>query len=598
MLEGLDRLPAARLAVEEGRRRFGVQSPVGMMVIESARRRSTVLLGSQSHTSSPGDGAALAVVDWRTAPLAEIYFGLAEGESWDGPGGSVRLLMKQGLEVREGQVSRVFAPRETLFASGPSRPRRPKRLTVPKGRGGFRSPLDVTLDPAQQRIVDLPRAEPTLILGEAGFGKTTVALRRLEALARLHGPGFRGAAVVPTEGLRRLTARALERRGLGHLEVWTWEGWVRHEAHKAFRLPRRESLNASSRTITLKRHPALTLVLEAFADGRRRATARRDLLHLFGDTAWLARVVEASGGALHVASVAEVAAHTHVQFLQTTERRFADVTDVERLRTVDGAPIDSGTPDEDAETVDVEDYAVLFALEAARAERAGRRPRALARWDALVIDEAQELAPIELELLRRALKPSGSLIVAGDAAQQVDPTTSFVGWDAVMTALGAPRHTRVVLEVGYRCPPEVTALARRVLGGELDLVEAPAIQVLDAPHEAQALVDLIDALRDFSERSPSATVALIARSPELARLWARWLGHALPVHLALDGDFPFGPGLIATCVAEVKGLEFDVVILPDPRGSAWSSTPEARRGLYVGLTRASHQLVLTAPARG
>lgn len=597
MLDGFDRLQAARAAVEEGRRRFGVESPVGMMIIESARRRSTVLLGSRSHAPLAADGQALALIDWRTAPLAEMYFGLSEGDDWDGPGGSVKLLLKQGLEVRGGEVTRVFSPTEILSATGTARPRSSPLLAVPEERLGFRSPLDVTLDSAQQRVVDLPWSEPALVLGEAGFGKTTVALRRLLALARLRGPGFRGAVVVPSEGLRRLTARALERRGLGHVEVWTFDGWARREAHRAFRLPKRESTSASSRTVTLKRHPALRTVLESFVGkgkGKGRGvTGRRDLLRLFGDTAWLRHIVAASGGALHTASVGEVAEHTHIQFLQTTERRFADVTDAERLRTVDGASIDEGTPEEDAESIDVEDYAVLFALEAERARRAKRPPRAMARWDALVIDEAQELALIELELLRRALAPSGALIVAGDAAQQVDPTTAFLGWDAVMAALGAQAHTRSVLEKSYRCPPEVTALARQVLAGAFRPAEAPSIHLVDAPHEAQALVELIELLKHFVEQHPTATLALIARSPELARTWAKLLGHALPVHLALGGDFPFGPGVVSTCVAEVKGLEFDVVILTDPQGHAWTSTPEARRGLYVALTRATHWLVLT-----
>jgi predicted NAD/FAD-dependent oxidoreductase len=51
------------------------------------------------------------VIDWRTGPLAEVYFGLAEGERWEGPGGLVRLVSKVGFTVtRDGQVDRVFSP--------------------------------------------------------------------------------------------------------------------------------------------------------------------------------------------------------------------------------------------------------------------------------------------------------------------------------------------------------------------------------------------------------------------------------------------------------------------------------------------------------
>ena len=39
----------------------------------------------------------------------------------------------------------------------------------------------------------------------------------------------------------------------------------------------------------------------------------------------------------------------------------------------------------------------------------------------MVIDEAQDLAPLELAALGRAVKVEGSVTIAGDAAQQVDP---------------------------------------------------------------------------------------------------------------------------------------------------------------------------------
>jgi DNA helicase IV len=44
----------------------------------------------------------------------------------------------------------------------------------------------------------------------------------------------------------------------------------------------------------------------------------------------------------------------------------------------------------------------------------------------------------------------------------------------------------------------------------------------------------------------------------------------------------------------VKGLEFDHVVLPDVGAGRYAETPEARRALYVAVTRASAQLVLAA----
>jgi len=100
--------------------------------------------------------------------------------------------------------------------------------------------------------------------------------------------------------------------------------------------------------------------------------------------------------------VAEVLEHTHVQFSSTAEQEFAHV-DADRLETLDGRALDDGTPMEDAGTLDTEDYAVLFELDRLRAERAGERPVEPRSYDCLVLDEAQEFAPLELALMGRAL---------------------------------------------------------------------------------------------------------------------------------------------------------------------------------------------------
>src|SRR5260221_14664583 len=97
---------------------------------------------------------------------------------------------------------------------------------------------------------------------------------------------------------------------------------------------------------------------------------------------------------LPVTAAAEVVEHPRVQFTQNTEREYAHV-DEERLVTGDGKAIDEGTPMGDAETVDVEDYAVLFELERLRAQRAKGSPASPSKYHGLLIDEPQELSARE-----------------------------------------------------------------------------------------------------------------------------------------------------------------------------------------------------------
>ena len=170
-----------------------------------------------------------------------------------------------------------------------------------------------------------------------------------------------------------------------------------------------------------------------------------------------------------------------------------------------------------------------------------------------------------------------------------------------MADLHAPDFTETRLATSYRCPPEVTELARHVLdperGSGLAATTGAHVHALCAQNECHLAAWIAEALRALDREDPHASVAVIARTPEAARRWAHALRHSADVRLALDGDFRFDGGRHATCVAEVKGLEFDYVVVPDASPAAYPSEPESRRALYVALTRAVHSVTLGAVGR-
>jgi DNA helicase-2/ATP-dependent DNA helicase PcrA len=57
-----------------------------------------------------------------------------------------------------------------------------------------------------------------------------------------------------------------------------------------------------------------------------------------------------------------------------------------------------------------------------------------------------------------------------------------------------------------------------------------------------------------------------------------------------DQDFSFAPGVEVTDVRQVKGLEFDYVIMVDVNADAYPDDDESRHMFHVGATRAAHQL--------
>jgi superfamily I DNA/RNA helicase len=466
----------------------------------------------------------------------------------------------------------------------------------------------VPLDPVQRRVAELPAGRATLVLGEAGHGKTTVAIHRLAHLARsaqASGNRFRAAVVVPSEGLRGLIERALVRLGVD-VPVLTFDRFARAQARRAFaELPRREGHDAAPAVVRLKRDPALGSALRQIAARApgvidddadappvetKAHAVRGDLQHLFGDRALVAGVVAESKGRLPDHAVAEALEHTRVQFGMTSEQAFAHV-DGKRLKTADRRSLDEGTPEADAGTMDVEDYAVLFELDRLRAARLGLRATRPRAHDCLVLDEAQEMAPIELALLGRSLARGGSLIVAGDADQQLDDRACFDGWGATMRALGAEDHERFVLDVGYRCPPEVVALARSVLADPAPLARG-GVEALAG--EEQLAAWLAGRLEAIVTREPRASAAVIVRSPLVARRLAGRLRAHLPVRLVWGGDFRFAPGVDVTTVDQVRGLEFEHVFVPDASTATYGGDPASRRALYVAITRARKSVTLAS----
>src|SRR5262249_38313621 len=91
-------------------------------------------------------------------------------------------------------------------------------------------------------------------------------------------------------------------------------------------------------------------------------------------------------------------------------------------------------------------------------------------------------------------------------------------------------------------------------------------------------------------------VAVVCRVPSTARRLQVALRQRNLGRLVLDGEFLFRSGVNVTELDQVKGLEFDFVIVPDASPATYPDTPEARHGLYVAVTRTRHQLLLGAVA--
>ncbi len=228
----------------------------------------------------------------------------------------------------------------------------------------------------------------------------------------------------------------------------------------------------------------------------------------------------------------------------------------------------------------------------------------------IVVDEVQDLSPMQLRMLaRRSL--SGSMTVVGDIAQATGPWAP-TGWDDITRHLSPQRTPRLVeLTVSYRTPSEVIAVASRVLA-----VAAPSV----APPRPVRQSGFTPRLVRTTRSGLAAALAEVARQEVAAVAAGRVavLGPAvmLPelVRALVDAGLdpidprdPAGDGLAAGLVVlpadETNGLEFDSVVVVEPSliasvgdepsgESPPVATTRGLRTLYVALTRPTRRLTV------
>jgi DNA helicase-2/ATP-dependent DNA helicase PcrA len=260
-----------------------------------------------------------------------------------------------------------------------------------------------------------------------------------------------------------------------------------------------------------------------------------------------------------------------------------------------------GERDGEGATRDAEDAALLLrAWQRLRGPLPDADGRTL-RLAHLFVDEVQDASPVELRVLLDLAGQGGSVTLAGDVAQRMlddDDARGEFDWGRLLSDLGVPHTTVEPLKVSYRSTAEITDFARRVLGPLAHDVEpiatrsGPPVELFTFASPGEAVAWLGDALKQLAREAPDANVALVTRFPQQADVYFEGLQRAeVPnVRRVAKQDFTWDAGVDVTDVRQTKGLEFDQVVLLDTNASSYPATPQARHALYVGATRAAHQL--------
>ncbi|WP_245802236.1 HelD family protein [Corynebacterium pacaense] len=219
---------------------------------------------------------------------------------------------------------------------------------------------------------------------------------------------------------------------------------------------------------------------------------------------------------------------------------------------------------------DLIDAETLAARQSVRDNRStAERARADHRWafGHVIVDEAQELSPMEWRMVFRR-SPSRWMTLVGDTAQTGSPA-GVDSWSETLEPFVSTRFRHHELTVNYRTPVEIMAVANELLS-RINPEAAPATAIRESGHPVLRLDEHTDAnalAQSYRREDPERTTAVIYSAAR------------------------FTPGDRAFLVEEIKGLEFDHVIVVDPAGII-AESPQGMQDLYVAVTRATQTLTL------
>ncbi|MCB9660492.1 MAG: ATP-binding domain-containing protein [Sandaracinaceae bacterium] len=286
---------------------------------------------------------------------------------------------------------------------------------------------------------------------------------------------------------------------------------------------------------------------------------------------------------------------------------------LDRERDEDAAPQEAsdhdhgidGASEKDTVSLDREDDALLLHAYQQLVGPLRAKKRQALTYEHAFVDEAQDLSPVEMSVVLDTVSGRGgdkSVTFAGDVAQRLHMDNGFTDWRTVLAQLGLSHVEIEPLKLSYRSTAPIIEFATDILGhlrnevtGQATRGGAP-VELFRFGSSGETVGFLSEALRNLVLAEPLASVAVITRYPEQADEYAEGLkrGEVPNLRRIADQDFPFRPGVDVTDVRQVKGLEFDYVVLVECNSTTYPQDDEARHLLHIAATRAAHQLWITA----
>ncbi|MHB1307362.1 MAG: HelD family protein [Limisphaerales bacterium] len=564
------------------------------------------------HSFSNTEAQLPRIHDWR-APLSSLFYDFEIGEAfYDTPGGRTecRLVRKRQYRIEKGAL--VFMLETSLNIHDEVLQRVLSRASDDKMRN-----IVATIQRDQNAIIRNERAQALIIQGAAGSGKTSIALHRIAFLLYKLKDTIRSNEILivsPNKVFANYISQVLPELGEEMIEETTMENLASQLL--AHRVPFQSFSEQVSRLLTSQdrayseriKFKATSGFLRQLAEyalhvqnTNVRATHLRVGRHPL-PAAWIAERFRRCATLPFAQQINEVLGAI-VDRMQTRHAKAITGPDRTRLRgqlkrmlastslkaLYKGFYVWLGKPEMfKAGSGASYEYADVFPLIHLKLSLEGVTP--YDRVKHLVIDEMQDYTPVQYGVIAR-LFPCKKTVL-GDYNQCVNPLSSTTA-EAIREIL--PGAECMYMNRSFRSTLEITEFAQRIQRNP-DLV--PIERHGDRPEiiacrDAEEELDRIRrTVRTFLQSGRHSLGILCKTQGQADSLYESIKPTSGKIHLLNAQSTVFGRGAIIATAHLVKGLEFDQVLLPFCSAANYRTLID-RHMLYVGCTRAMHQLSLT-----
>jgi DNA helicase-2/ATP-dependent DNA helicase PcrA len=590
-----------------------------------------------------GENGEVSVIDWREAPISRLFYEYESQETYDedirGQERSGEIKLKRRVSIKNRELKSIAENNFTIAkdSSGiwSEKPRHESSAKIKEDKKDHCLPeITALISRDQFRAITLEPEKTFILQGSAGSGKTTIGLHRIAYMSYSYPekfPPFKIMVLMYNKSLQKYIEGVLPELGISR-------GVKSLTFHKfAFSILSREKFvskwrNGNPETSKIKKSTFAVKLVDAYcerlfekslkwitdrlyeaglpesAEKLLESSSLKDLIEILNRFALAGSELELPEEkyicGLSSKLLARLSNHgLDIYKLFTDEKFIRKTAEKENFNISDSliqTLIISQKAFHEKGESDFSDIGILIYLLQQKGVSS-----ALPDYSHIMIDEAQDLSPVELAAVINASDEKKSVTICGDMAQAIkndvcfDKKKGFAGFVREISSSNNSVTAAETLRVGYRATKEIMDVSWYIMNEKNQNASysrrGEPVSIITTSSFDETVFEAKSFIVSHHLKRPNALTCIICKFKKDAdRIFEELLKspEIKNIRRHEKDDFIFSPGIIVTNAHQVKGLEFSNVLFINPSESQFMDNDHDRMLLHVAFTRASEKLLI------